>query len=117
MNEYDRLIELNNKVLKMGRENEYARAIGIWAKDFDVKMDYEAIRSLALRLTSTNLNVYPHENLVKIAMNSGAVVAAMVNGKKIEAIKELRSLTNCGLREAKDAVESPELLAYVGPPF
>lgn len=31
---------------------------------------------------------------------------ALINGEKINAIKELRSATGWGLREAKDAVES-----------
>jgi ribosomal protein L7/L12 len=34
----------------------------------------------------------------------------MREGKKIEAIKEYRTITNAGLKEAKDAVEAPGFL-------
>ena len=30
----------------------------------------------------------------------------LTNGKKIQAIKQLRNLTSCGLREAKDAIDA-----------
>jgi len=34
------------------------------------------------------------------------LIDAMKTGRKIEAIKQLRSLTGCGLKEAKDVVEA-----------
>ena len=46
-----------------------------------------------------------HEGRVTAALESPDVMQHMYEGKKINAIKELRLLTSCGLKEAKDAVE------------
>lgn len=45
---------------------------------------------------------------------SPAVVAALKAGNKIEAIRLQREATNCGLREAKDAVEALEKKLRLG---
>jgi hypothetical protein len=37
-----------------------------------------------------------------------AIEAAMARGRKIEAIKIYRQATNCGLKEAKEAIEAIE---------
>ncbi|MGZ5545995.1 MAG: ribosomal protein L7/L12 [Limisphaerales bacterium] len=42
------------------------------------------------------------------------IETAMANGNKIEAIKIYREATNCGLKEAKDAVERGESLRPAG---
>lgn len=39
------------------------------------------------------------------------IFEASVNGRKIDAIKQLRQLTNCGLKEAKDVIEG----VYIAP--
>lgn len=46
-----------------------------------------------------------HEELVKVALNNFAVMTNVRESKKIQAIKELRTATSCGLKEAKDAVD------------
>ena len=38
------------------------------------------------------------------ARNSQAIRDLVANGQKIQAVKELRILTGCALREAKDAI-------------
>lgn len=43
-----------------------------------------------------------------------AVVAALRAGNKIEAIRLHREATNCGLREAKDAVDALEKKLRLG---
>ena len=42
------------------------------------------------------------------------IEAAMARGRKIEAIKVYRRATNCGLKEAKDAVEAMERGQTIG---
>lgn len=46
-----------------------------------------------------------HDERVLRAVQSETVMRHMHDNKKINAIKELRLLTSCGLKEAKDAVE------------
>ena len=50
------------------------------------------------------LNGNVHENLVWVAPQIPAIVQSLRNGQKIQAIKELRQVTMCGLKEAKDAI-------------
>ena len=44
--------------------------------------------------------------LVLLSHDAGIVSDFANQGKKIQAIKELRTLAKCGLKEAKDAIES-----------
>jgi len=46
-----------------------------------------------------------HDNLVRRARDSHKVWEQVQERKKIEAIKQLRALTGCGLKEAKEAIE------------
>lgn len=46
-----------------------------------------------------------HDARVLAALNSPEVMGYMKEVKKINAIKELRLIASCGLKEAKDAVE------------
>jgi hypothetical protein len=55
---------------------------------------------------------FDHNYLVFRALASNDVVDYLKEGKKIQAIKELRALTYCGLKEAKDALEAPEVWRY-----
>ncbi len=57
-----------------------------------------------------------HEARVMAALGSPEVIAFLNAGKKINAIKELRSITLCGLKEAKDAVEDSRVeVHYIRP--
>ena len=49
--------------------------------------------------------VTPHDHLVETALRSASIIDNMANGRKIQAIKDLRAATQCSLKEAKDAVE------------
>jgi len=53
-----------------------------------------------------------HDLLVGRALGSTEVIQFLRDGKKIAAIKELRTITSCGLKEAKDAVEDYRVDAY-----
>ena len=46
-----------------------------------------------------------HDFLVEAALRSGSIIDNVANGNKIQAIKDLRTSTQCSLKEAKDAVE------------
>ena len=62
--------------------------------------DY-ALIELRAKLTGTTI----HEQLVQVALKNFMVMTNVRESKKIQAIKELRTATSCGLKEAKDAVE------------
>lgn len=62
-------------------------------------------------------NFDTHESRVQAALASNAVLDALRDSKKILAIKELRLICGCGLKDAKDAVEDPRVLvSYVRRP-
>lgn len=73
--------------------------------------DPYAIITLRANLTGSTI----HEELVKVALNNGLVIDNLQTGRKIQAIKELRDATRCGLKEAKDAVEDYRVSAYYNP--
>ena len=49
--------------------------------------------------------VTPHDSLVETALRSASIIDNVANGRKIQAIKDLRSAAQCSLKEAKDAIE------------
>ena len=49
--------------------------------------------------------VYSHKHLVDLVLNNPEIIDKLLLNRKIEAIKMLRALTNCGLKSAKEAVE------------
>lgn len=54
-------------------------------------------------------------SLAGIALLSETVRDFITSSQKIKAIKELRTITGCGLREAKDAVDAVD--SIINPPF
>lgn len=56
-----------------------------------------------------------HHRLVGAALTTRAITDHIIAGRNIQAIQELRTLTNCGLKEAKDAVDAVK--RWVAPPF
>lgn len=50
-----------------------------------------------------------HEVLVNVARQDAEVIGFRDQDKKINAIKRLRQMTNCGLLAAKNAVEDPRV--------
>jgi len=64
---------------------------------------------------TSNRYEYTHEALVRKALATPAVIVALQDGKKINAIKELRAVTGAGLKPAKDAVEDNRLDQYYRP--
>ncbi len=54
-----------------------------------------------------------HDGRVQAALSSVKVMDCMREGKKINAIKEVRALTSCNLKDAKDVVEDPRLDAHL----
>jgi ribosomal protein L7/L12 len=51
-----------------------------------------------------------HDGRVLVALNSPVIIDFLVETRKINAIKELRAVTLCGLKEAKDAVEDSRVV-------
>lgn len=70
--------------------------------------DTNALMRLREKLTGESL----HEQLVRTALNDRVVIDNLQAGKKIQAIKELRAVTACGLLEAKLAVEDSRVERY-----
>lgn len=58
-----------------------------------------------------------HDSRVEAGLRSTEVLNYLRDGKKINAIKELRTITSCGLKEAKDAVEDERLEAFYYKPY
>lgn len=48
---------------------------------------------------------YSHDTLVQMTLDSPEIMYDVAYGRKIQAIKSLRTLTGCGLKQAKDAIE------------
>lgn len=73
-----------------------------------IKMDYYAALNLADDLVRSLVTFHtdPQPALRYIAANDRMIRSHFEAGKKIQAIKEMRSIASCGLKEAKDAVES-----------
>lgn len=55
-----------------------------------------------------------HEYNVSMALRSEEILDSLRASRKIVAIKELRYLASCGLKEAKDAVEDVRVLRAAG---
>lgn len=53
------------------------------------------------------------DRLDATGLNSEVVMARLIEGRKIHAIKELRDLSGAGLKQTKDAVERLALLPVV----
>lgn len=53
-----------------------------------------------------------HEGMVAFCLRSPFVLIPLAQGKKISAIKALRTETHCSLVEAKNAVEDDRVLAF-----
>lgn len=71
------------------------------------------VYSLALAVAPEEVEVVDystHDGRVQAALNSVDIMESMKARKKINAIKDLRALTSCGLKEAKDAVEDRRVL-------
>ena len=54
------------------------------------------------------------EALTQAALRDPEAMREMRENKKINAIKRLRYLTSCGLKEAKDAIEDPRIINATG---
>ena len=52
------------------------------------------------------------QDFTKVALLSPAVMDCIRADEKIRGIKEVRAMTGWGLKEAKDAVETPEVEAH-----
>lgn len=57
--------------------------------------------------------VSDHNVLVGMVLRNEEIMGHLVDGRKIQAIKALRAVALCGLKEAKDAVEALRVTAQV----
>ena len=65
----------------------------------------------ALSALRAKLTFQPsHNDLVRMALGNPTVLNFVAENKKIAAVKELRAAANCGIREAKDAVEDERVV-------
>ena len=62
-------------------------------------------QNLALLRAKLTGTTNAHQLLVNVALDSASIIDSLANGKKIQAIRDLRAAAQCGLKEAKDAVE------------
>ena len=83
---------------RMAADLEYYR--GECQRLNDLNQDHD-LALLRAKLTGTT----PHDRLVETALRSTSIIDNLANGKKIQAIKDLRAATGSTLKEAKDAVE------------
>lgn len=95
-----------------------AQTLLIAAGNAGVTLDTYAILNLTDALISMGANFTEpepvedepdystHEGRIEAALNTHEVMHELASGRKIHAIKALRAVTLCGLKEAKDAVES-----------
>ena len=65
-----------------------------------------ALVALRSKLTGTT-----HDYLVETALASATIIDLVANNKKILAIKELREVAGCHLREARDAIDDARVQA------
>lgn len=68
--------------------------------------DSSTLLSVCDALTAPVQREVSHEFLVGTAILDGSIMDDARSGRLISAIKTLRSLTGCGLREAKEAVQT-----------
>lgn len=82
---------------------KFAALVGWIAGRFAVQMDYDDYRMLD---NLVDIDVTPVEVPGKAnPADINALMSAIHQGNRIDAIKAYRSLTGFGLKEAKDAVE------------
>jgi len=101
-----------------------AKNLAAAAERAGIVLDVYTLLNLTDQLVTSRLNFDEHaqerastnyaEALVQSALGSGECMRFMRLHQKINAIKELRSITGCGLREAKDAVEDHRVITATG---
>lgn len=64
-----------------------------------------SILDAALLINPAQPDYSTHEARVLLVRNSPAAMEFIRQDRKIQAIKEIRTLATCGLKEAKDAVD------------
>lgn len=60
---------------------------------------------------------FDHDDLVNVALNNSVVMQYVADGKKINAIKELRAVSRAGLKESKEAVEDQRVVSAANDPW
>jgi hypothetical protein len=83
----------------------------------ETHLDTVGIINLADRIESALFtpDYSTHDARVQAALYSNEVMGFVRDDKKIHAIKELRTLTSCGLKEAKEAVEDRRVGVFAPP--
>lgn len=95
--------------------NTAAGNAGVFLSVYDLLNLTEALIDLgAVFDENYTQSLTDHDKRVMAALTSPEVMKHMRDGKKIHAIKELRLITQCGLKEAKDAVEDDRVADCAG---
>lgn len=90
-----------------------AKALARTSQEQCLGLDVYSILHLAdavMPFVSDEAEMTPHDLLVHKAKGSEKILAYVHLNKKIHAIKELRSISGCGLKEAKEACEDPRVI-------
>ena len=105
--EIKNLLRSGNKIMAIKRIRELTDAGLKEAKDFadyfeqtGFYLEKEKFPSIIMKLTGEM--TVKHEQLYVINEKTSEIEALLKNGRKIEAIKRIRELTDAGLKEAKD---------------
>ncbi len=91
-----------------------ASNVGVFLNTYELLNLAEALVEAGVNFAEPTTIGSTHETRVRDALNNAEVMQHMRDGKKISAIKALRLLTNCGLKEAKDAVEDSRVIDASG---
>ena len=92
---------------RMAADLEYYRGECQRLNNLNSTQDQDDLDRLRAKLTGET----PRDSLVRTALRTASIVDNLANGKKIQAIKDLRTAAGCTLKEAKDAVED-DRVAY-----
>lgn len=68
-----------------------------------------------LELTDKVVSVFHAKDLVSSALYDAQIVQFCADNQKMNAIKRLRALTSCGLKDAKEAIEDERVWGTYAP--
>lgn len=94
------LLTLNIRVSVQKADALY-KALGLDQMAADLKYYRGECQRLNAKLTGAT----PHNSLVETALHSASIIDNLANGKKIQAIADLRRIAGCTIKEAKDVIE------------
>ena len=86
---------------RMAADLEYYRGECQRLNNLNSTQDQDDLDRLRAQLTGAT----PHNSLVETALHSASIIDNLANGKKVQAINDLRRIAGCTIKEAKDVIE------------